>query len=376
MYDFLLTATDAAGERATHRVAADSAADAHAKLEAQGYREIVLHTDDASAATPQVPGFDPSTVAPKDQVEARDLSTFAFFLFLYKKLAIKSAALEMIAVVYLGYKLYAWQPLGIAGYCAIAVLLLPAAIAAWASLFGLQRKYDLLVDASAWGRWSEVLERTPPLRGKVPELELDTREAIALAGLGRLDEGLERLRPHEHGGDSPRWMVLGRLSEVYETANQHDEALRCMREAYELDPDNPTLELDYAMALLKNEQDPQLAAQLIQSAEKRRLSDLLQLFLPFIKGLFCLNTGQDGKAVETLNEARKKLEPLAPGAPLVRQILDINAAYQAIAHVRTGRRDLALKLAEPARNRLQAINNQRLLAKLDAALGPQGSGVA
>jgi hypothetical protein len=368
MYEFLATATDASGQRATHRVEADTAAEAHAQLASQGYREIVLHTDDAMAATPRVGQIDTSAVSPADQVQLRSISAWSFFFFLVRKLTRQSIVLQVGAAAVVAYRLYFAGSLGFAGLCGVAILLLPAVISALTVLFGASQKYQMLLDAAAWGRWNEVLARTPALRGKVPEIELDAREACALAGLGRLDEGLARIQKHEHG-DVPHWMYLGRLAEVYNTAERFDEAQRCNEEAYRSEPDNPTVELDFAMALLKNEKETALASRLIESAENKPLGDLLQMLLPHIKGLLYLNHGQNRAAVEAFEKARANMQPMIAGSPLFAKILDINAAYLAIAQARAGDRALAAETAKPALKRLRALQSRRLLGRLESELG-------
>src|SRR5690606_23452895 len=118
-------------------------------------------------------------------------------------------------------------------------------------------------EALCWGRWQEVLDRIPALRGSVPDFELDARAACALAGLGRIDEAMERYRTHESNPEVPLWMYLGRMSELYELVHNYDEALRCQRDAWEVELDNPTVVMDYALALLKYETDTELALNLI-----------------------------------------------------------------------------------------------------------------
>lgn len=48
---YLISATDENGKRDTHRVEAESAQEACETFEASGYIDIILHSDDAYAAT-------------------------------------------------------------------------------------------------------------------------------------------------------------------------------------------------------------------------------------------------------------------------------------------------------------------------------------
>jgi tetratricopeptide (TPR) repeat protein len=368
-YDFVLSATDSDGRRAAHYVQAASAAAAYASLEAQGYREITLHIDDAGAAGTRLTALEDGRVAPRDLLAMRFKTGFGFFLALVKVLAWRTRFMLILAAGFLAYRVYASGHVDVPGALAIVVLLLPVGIAAWFTIFGKQRQFDRLIDASAWGRWEEALTRIPALVGSVPQFELDAREAQALVGLGRVREGLERLRAYESGDDPPRWMYLARLADLQQLAGNYDEAVRLHEETYRLAPDNPTVELDFAMALLKNERDPQLAGRLIESAEKKPLSDLLQWMLPFIKGLLYLNTGRPREAIAAFELARSNLAPVAPAAPLLRQFLDINQAYLAIAQAKSGDRVQAIQTAAPTLARLRAIRSRRLLAALERDVG-------
>ncbi len=339
------------------------------QLASQGFCEITLHTDDAAAVATKSMAVDHSAVTPAEQVELRYLSDWSFFLFVLKKFTWLAIVPLVASIGLLAYKIYYGQPLGSTGAMAVVMLLLPVTIAAWTTVFNQKRKYDALLEAFAWGRWEEVLPRAASLRGRVPDFELDAREAGALAALGRLDEALDRMRPYQDVDEPPRWMNLTRLGEVYDLAGEHDEALRCHEQAYRAAPENPSAELDYALALLKNETGAELAQQLIASAEAKPLGDLLQLLLPHVKGVLYLNTGKEGMALEAFSEARTKLAPLSVTSPLIHQILDIIAAYEAIALARTGQRREAIEISRTARERLRAINARRLLARLESALG-------
>ncbi|MEX2113809.1 MAG: hypothetical protein WD845_11525 [Pirellulales bacterium] len=367
MYDFLLTATDENGTRTTQHVEATSAAEAYAMLESQGFQDITLHTDDAAAAA--VTYVANQYVTPGDLVEMRFLSGLGFFRFLLKKLSVNSPLILLTAAALLLYKLYARQSLGVIGICAVILLVLQVMLAGWGAFFGPHRKYHLLIEAHAWGRWNEVLARAPTLRGKVPDFELDAREASALAGMGHLEKGLDRLRRYEDSDDPPRWMYLGRLSELYEVAEVYDEALKCCEQAYQADSENPTVELDYALALLKNNKDPLLARQHIHSAKEKPLSDLLAMFLPYVEGLLYLNTGKEQLAIEAFNVAHANFVRIAGGSPLIGQVIDLNKARLAIAQARLGNRTIAMNTAQPALKRLRAINAKQLFKQLEIELG-------
>jgi tetratricopeptide (TPR) repeat protein len=163
---------------------------------------------------------------------------------------------------------------------------------------------------------------------------------------------------------------LARLAEIYELAGMRDHSLECCAQAYDDAPDNPTIQLDFATALLKNERDPALARQLIDAAKKQHLSDILRILLPMTEGMWLLNTGNPSLAVNEFNLARRNLRPVARSQPLAGAMLAMNQAYLAIALAQNGERKRAVIEAKPALARIKALNATWMLERLERALGP------
>ncbi|MCC6695333.1 MAG: hypothetical protein IT365_06865 [Candidatus Hydrogenedentes bacterium] len=362
MYDFLLTGIGANGKRETLCIQAETAQDAHSQFASMGYRDITLHTDDSAAAATRLTALDTGHVSPADMVELRGTSDLGFFLFLLKKLYRLGWWLAIPAILLL---LAGWWASGAIGaifiLIAFGLAALPLALALWTALTGNSRKYEKMLEAACWGRWPEVLKRLPALRGHVPDFELDVHTACALTGMGQFEEGLATLQPHADRSDCPQWMYLARLAQVYDTAHRYEEGLDCYQRAYESEPCNPTLMLELAMALLKNERDTARAMELIHSAEQQQLSDVLLLLLPHVKGLAALNWGNPGEAEQYFHTAEENLRPMAPAAAMVRLVMDVNRAYRAIALAELGRLREAEALFAMARPRLEALKSGRIL---------------
>jgi len=373
MLEFLVTCTDAEGKRETIRIQASSSREAIEKCALRGYTDITLHTDDAAAvAVATMPAVDDEVMKPADLVELRSLSSLGFFWMLYGKSWNYLWWAQAPALVWLAYGAWRGTPLTWVGWLASAILLLPPAIAVWLAFFGPARKYDAMLEAMCWGRWQEVLDRVPALRGSVPDFELDMRSACALVGLGRFDEGMALVRAHGNDPAMPLWMYLGRMSELYDLAQRYDEALQCHRDALEDAPDNPTVVLDYALALLKQERDTELAMRLIGEIENQPKADLLVMVLPLLHGMAALNSGHDNDAANRLREAEKNLRPMAKGSALVRFLVDMARTYRAIALAKLGRSSEADRLFAVVRPRLEALNYTRLIERFRSARGPEG----
>ncbi|MDB4766941.1 hypothetical protein OAG71_04555 [bacterium] len=354
-YDFLATATDSDGTRSTHLVVAASATEAVAQLKAEGCTDIVLHTDDAEAASTRLPAFETDDVTLEDMVDLRSLSIFGYFLFLVKTLLRSMWITLVAALAIIMWTIFQGNQFGFLFWSAISVIAIPFIISFYSTFFTSPRKFDQLIDAWAWGRWDTVLELVPQLRGRVPDFELDVREAVAVARKGQVENGLAKITQHASNAEVARWMYLERLAEFYECIEMHEIAIDHYRQAYADAPDNPTVELDYAMALMKNETNLQEAERLIASAEEKPLSDTLQMILPFAYGLRELNNRRYEQAAESFTEAQKKLTPLAAALPVVRLILDHISAYLAIAYAMDGDIETAKQHYRPAKKRLKHL---------------------
>jgi tetratricopeptide (TPR) repeat protein len=368
MPDFLLTATDSSGQRDTLRVNAGASQEAWRQLESQGYRDIALHTSDVEALTPMT-ALDSGHITPADYVRIRTFSRARMFLFLLARLYWQARKMLVVALILLAFNWWTLNDRTILTIIALALIALPLAIAIWGSLFGRALKYARFVDAAAWGRWQEVLKLAPAFLHGSTEFDAAARQASALAALGRLPEGVQVIDEHYRPGETPKWMYYARVAEVYNVAKLYDKALACHRLAYEDAPDDPTVQLDMAMALLKNETDLPLAKQLIESAESQHLSDLLLAFMPHAKGLHALNAGSYAEAKRWFTAAHEKLQPFLASSPLIGVAIDVNRANLAIALAKSGDLRGALDLYALARPRLIALDSSRLLDQVQRALG-------
>jgi hypothetical protein len=122
------------------------------------------------------------------------------------------------------------------------------------------------------------------------------------------------------------------------------------------------------MGLLKSETETELAASLIRQTEEQPLSDVLQLFLPFARGLLALNTGQFREAVDHFLTCEDSLKPLSAGSAPVRGMVDLIRAFRAIGLARLGERAAAEKLFGVAKPRLEAIKSDRILNRFYRAM--------
>lgn len=375
---YLITATDTRGKRDTHRVKAESAREACNDLEEQGFVDITLHSDDAFAAAtnlfPDNKDVEEHLTA-EDLVKMQYLSDFQQLLFTLRRAYWQSAWFYLLVIGVFAYRWYyklGWfdnpddlDPIDIG---VVVVMLWPLAISLWFTYLSPARKYKRLMQAFAWGHWDEVIDLCPTLVGKVPDYELACRHGVALAAQGEFDEGMKLVEPFEKDPDVPRWMYLGRLSELYEVVKDREQVIECHRLAYEAAPENPTAQLDYAYALLKYEENIPLAEQLMAEAEQEQLSELLKFLLPYFKGILALNQGRSGDAVKLFHECQENLLPIAHSEPMLQLIVDYNRAYLAIALAEQGDAREAETLYNLVEPRLQALDSTLLMDRYAAAI--------
>lgn len=373
MLEFLVTGTDRAGKRETIRIRAASSNEAIEICARRGYSDITLHTDDAAAvAIASMPVVEGDLITPGDFVELRALSSVGFFWMLYGKAWNYLWWNQVPALAYLAYGAWRDAPFTWLGWLTAIVLLAPPAGCAWFAFFGPARKYDAMLEAMCWGRWQETLDRIAALRGAVPDFELDVRSACALVGLGRFDEGLALVRAHGNDPGIPLWMYLGRMSELYDLAHRYDEALQCHRDAWEDAPENPTVVMDYALSLLKNEVDTALALRLIGEVENQPKADLLDMLLPMLHGMAALNQGHYEEALGHLRTTEQNLRGMARASALARLVLDMARSYHAVALAGLGRHSEADRLFSVVKPRLEALNYTRMIDRFEAVRGAEG----
>lgn len=368
---FLLTATDKNGKRETHRVEAENSQEAFNKYELQGFVDIILHSDDVVAATsvlfPSNEDVD-EYVSAAELVELQYLTSFEFFLFMLRKTYWKYCWVYLIIGLYLGYRWTKNSELSSLDYSLLSMLILPVVISLWVAYFSSKQKYDKLIQAFSWGRWQDVLEQAPSLRGKVPEFELTCREAVAVAALGDFDEGFEMMESIVDSSEVPRWMYLGRLSELHEVVKDYDQVMECMQLAYEEAPENPTVAIDYAYAILKYGSDLTLANELLEDAEQQSLSELVELLILYFKGLLELNLRNLRAAESLFRNCLNKLMPIAPGEPMLQLFVDLNHAYLAITLAELGETESAEGLYQLALPRLKALDEELIMERYAEAI--------
>ncbi len=365
---YFLTATDKYGKRETHRTEAENSQKVYYEYESNGFTDIVLHDDDAMATVNSM--FPPEMntegcFTPDELVEMRYLSRFDIFLFMMKKLIHLLQWPFLVTSILLFYR---WREQTALNHVDLGLISASIIASFWHAYFSHARKYDKMVNACYWGRWQEVLNRIPKLKGIVPAFDLSGHEACALTGLGQLDDGLELMEHYVESPEVPRWMYLGRLSDLYEIAKDYKQVIECNRIAYEEAPDNPTVVIDYAHVILKYDTDLALAKQLLDQAEQQHLGEMIQLLWYHFKGILELKLHNYKGAQAHFLVCHNGMIPLAPTLPSLQLMVDFNRAYLAIALAELGETEQADELYQLALPRLQALGEELIMNRYAEAI--------
>lgn len=371
--EYLLSARNPRGRVVTECVEAHSGDAAVEALRGRGYSDIVLHTDDAAAVYTRY-GKVAKRISPRDYVTLlRRRSLLDRVLFTTRKTYAAGWWVYTLLAAFFALLRATGQPWGSWGYLAAVYLAYPPVFALGAQLLSPAQRYHRLLEAGGWGRWDEVLRLALALAAKLPPVDLAFREAQALAGLGRLDEALERVRPFADDFHPPAWLFQAFLGDVYLAARQPDEHLACLERALELAPNNPTVLLDAALSRLRYQREAAAAGarSLIERAETHAISDGLAPFVDHAEGVRALEQSDADQARRRLEEALRKFRALRSSNPLLGAVEDRVHAYLALACAAQGDQSAAAEHFRCAEPRLRALAMGDLIVRCRAALtGP------
>ena len=372
MPEYLATGRSPHGKKTTERIEAESADEAVRTLQDRGFSDVVLHYDDVAAhyhRTIEVEGDEP--VSPRESLWFRNLpAPLAGILFISLRIYQKNWLLNLLNAGLLILRRYQHRPWGFLDYLLAGVLALPLIWAIAAQFFrGVAGRYNALVEASAWGRWEEVLQRVDSVGRQVPPEELAFRKAQALAGLGRLDEALQVVEPFQDGEAMPEWMYWARMPDLYTTAKRPELAMNAVETALELAPENATVLLDGARLMARERRDLHRARDLLEKARTHALSDVLQPFATFIEGMIRLEEGHPRDARPLMEDAFRKVQAFRHASPLIGAQLDLIHAYLTLACAGEGDMEAARRHYDLAKPRLQALKSEDLVGRCEKVLG-------
>src|SRR3954451_22506675 len=348
MPKYLLSGTNAHGRSVTEIVPAPSADEAVRRYQARGFADVVLHSDEVMGHL-----FDPSAMehlTPRDYLTLGRGSRAQSLWLLIVRLYRQQWGLMLLLAAWVVGRRALDAPWGFLDYLPLALLLLPPIIVLLGEVASPSRKFERAMSFAAWARWADLRAALPAIRGAVPAPLYAFYEARALAGLGRLDEALEVVRPYAADRSTPTGVYWSQLADVFHTARLGDRAIECAEKAVEHAPDNSTMLIDLAMSVLRYRRDAARAKPLLARAREHEISDLVAPFLTMAEGVAALEDGRPEEARRLLEEALTGAERFRHTTALMGGAIDRIHVYLCLACAATGDHAAAerhFRMAEP-----------------------------
>jgi tetratricopeptide (TPR) repeat protein len=234
--------------------------------------------------------------------------------------------------------------------------------------------YHKLIKASDWYRWDEVISLIGTLRAVrkfsvtgVPETELIRNRAKALAGLGRLNEGLAEYKQCEGRPDCPSWLYKLFVASLYTTAKKYDKAIESNLLSIEEKP-TPTAWADLSNRYARYKCDPLKARAAMAEADKSPMPDVAKPFRIRCLGIIAYLEGDYSTAKRELETAIELVDK-AKSRPFRDGHLNVARAYLCCVLAKQGDLAAAKKNFALAKEYLVATKEDELLAECRQLIG-------
>lgn len=371
-YSYLFQATSADGKRVVDRVNASSAREALQSLEAAGYTNAELLTDDSDR-------FGPLAV-PADKrwspaLEARlmtlpPLALWMCYSWHTSKLALVPMAIS--AVLLIQRRMEHTAPSAIDALLSVAFIApIAFAIARWRGSLGylertIQKEYLA-------GRYERVLELVAAFESQAahfkPLLPAFNQSFVALwrgrslAKLNRLAEALNALEPllKEREFKPIQYWTLRAF--VFGAAWDVQGAVDSYRVCTQLEPNNPIPWLCMAEYYGRDLAMPNEARECLRRVQTLPLNPNLQQGITYTEGVVLLSEGSYPEAKRCFEEYMPYSKRQCRSIPLARGALALLQAQLAIACSRVGDQAAAVKHFKAAESILEISGAKQLLAR-------------
>jgi hypothetical protein len=372
-YEYLLTGRASDGRTGTAIVKAPSADEAVRQFEDRGYADVVLHTDDNSARLGNYSGtkwlFTPRqmAVAPKKGPFWLALQMAVNLYWLFWPVTIPATAwLVFRTLRWLVFRRADGFPWDLWDVLPAAIVLLPVLLGLFVIHLPQVRAIRRVFRAMGRARWDEVL-RLSPHAGPDDRVQQSWRKAQALAGLGRLEEGLAEC--DKCRDLVPEYLFWVTQSQVYSAARQFKMELEALARAHALAPKNVNVLIAYSDQLLYLHRDVRRARELLAEARRHAVSDYVLPHLLAAEAVADLEEGRAADAAAGLTQAIRQKLPFVRGNPM--GVVDVARmrAYRSLAHAALGETAAARREFAWSRPLLAAHGMDDLLRRCKEAVG-------
>jgi hypothetical protein len=377
MPNFIWTAKDKFGKPVVKELVAETIEESRAILLAEGYTDLELKSDEITDAARTA--FTDEMGILREEIKPK-VATKEFVKHLGNvpqttlKLILRSIVhdipfyLLMIALmvleIFLGHRIIAIA----IGIAAVSWLVFRI----WMSLPLIY--YAKLNKAKDWYRWTEVLQIIKSLEIiqhtnsiKLPATELIKARAQALAGLGRLLEGLSEFQQCEYEPGVPSWLYKAQLADIYSIAKDYDKSLEYGWKALE-EKQTPVFYLDQADRLLRYKKDTVKAKEILSKIDKDTLTEIAKPYYLRCQGILDYFEKDYASARQEL-EISLKMEEEARNRPFRDGRIGILNGYLCCVFAKQGDLTEAKKCFEKAKEYLIATGETILLEECKRAVG-------
>ena len=385
MPKFLWSGISASGKEEVDEIDAETAMEARKILEARGWTALHQHTTEVSDfARRQVressnPKYAPN-LTPKERLQYHEGTAPGLWRNWLKNIGQSAWAILLLAV-FLLLAIFDRANPGKSFTIGLFLLLLALVAFLYPALHWwfrrTKRLFVKLQRARTWHRWDEVLQCLDKLSDSrratkigIGELSMARYRALALAGLGRLEEAMTVYCAASEKAKPPPWLFHTFQAGIYTAARQHDKALECQRLALEQATDKSMACLDLGMLLVRRFNCPAEARQLLAQVENAQLSELERVYVPYLRGVIAFREN-DFAAMD--NNIREALAGFEKRASIRFNIFEGSLltckGYLAVSSAALGRKDEGRRYFAESKAYLTLIELNDLVAQYQALAG-------
>jgi tetratricopeptide (TPR) repeat protein len=377
MPNFLWSGKAPSGQEEAEEVAAETPAEARKILEARGWTELRQHTTEVSDFIHRQQSLISRTrprLTPKERLQyCRGTAPGLWGNWI--KVIGNSVVTYLLLAGVLGWAIYDRQMPQDRFWIAISAAVLAYGMFLYPVLRWwfrqTKRLFVKLHTARTWYRWDEVLQCLDKLvkaRHKtnigINDYSMARYRALALAGLGRLDEAITGFTAAAEKANTPPWLYHTALANIYTVARQYDKALGNYRTAFEAATDKSIICIDLAMYLVNRFNCPQEARQLLAQAETMQLPENAIPHLALLRGVIAYReknfSEMDKYVLEALADFEK--HPRAKLYLYEGSILNCKG-YLAVSSAALGRKSEARKYFARTEKYLELKNQNDLISE-------------
>lgn len=264
MPNFLWSGKTPSGQKDVDEVTAETPAEARKILEGRGWTELRQHTTDVSDFVRRI-SRNRRQLTPKERLQYRQGTAPGLWANWLKNIENSAVAILALAAIltraiynrkFLNHNL--WAATSATSAVLLAYLLFRYPVLHW-WYRRTKRLFAKLHKARTWHRWDEVLRCLEKIvkaqqatNVGINVYSMARYRALALAGLGRLDEAVTGFRTAAEQAEAPPGLFHTSLASIYTVAQQYDKALESYRAGLEETADKSTVLIEMGMYLVES----------------------------------------------------------------------------------------------------------------------------